>query len=556
MIFLSTYAQKKYPKNYFRSPLGIPIILAGTFGELRNNHFHAGIDIKTQQKTGLKVYAAATGYVSRIKVSLWGYGKALYITHPNGYTTVYAHLKKYGKGIERFVKNIQYKKESYQTGNIYLKPNQLPIKKGQIVAYTGATGGFVAPHLHYEFRDSKTEHIINPMFFGLDVKDTKAPVFQKLLIYPLSIDARINQSNKKIMIPFKNIGNNTYVCDKITASSLIGFGVNVFDRLNNASNRNGIYSLEMQINRKLIYYHSVETFSFSESKFINLFIDYPYFATYKSRIQKTYKVAKNRLSIYKNLINNGKINIKNGLNYTIRIIAKDFKGNTSVLKIPIIGKESNVLFSAIKDTTAYKVVANQFQKFTNKNVTVAFPKNTFYKDFYLSFDVENNVAKIHKPIIPLDKKFTLTFYTKQYSNKEKKYLYIANINNKKYPKHQKTIKKKDKFYTRTKTLGNYTLLSDKQKPTIILSSFKNKQWISNNHYLKVKIYDTKSGIKNYRATINGKWILMEYNLKKKLLTYNFNDLKLEGSKHLFKIIVSDNVGNTNMLSATFYRKKK
>ncbi len=556
LCYFSSFGQKKYPKDYFRNPLDIPIVLAGTFGELRSNHFHAGFDIKTQRRNGLKIFSAADGYVSRIKVSIWGYGKALYITHPNGYTTVYAHLSKYGKGIEEYVKKIQYKKESYQTGNIFLKPNQLKVKKGQIVAYSGSTGGFVAPHLHFEIRDTKTEKVINPMLFGYLPKDTIAPIFKTLMLYPLDKNSRINQSNKKRIIPLKKVGHNEYVTDRISGSGAIGFGVTVFDRLNGANNKNGIYSLEMQVNGKRVYYHNVATFSFPESKYINLLIDYPYYKSYKKRLQKTYKVDRNKLSIYKNLINKGKLTLEKGFNYTVKIIAKDFAGNNSVIKIPIVGEKNNTIFDIPKDTTAYKIVAKNFQKYTNKNVTVAFPKNTFYEDIYLDFLVKNGVAKIHKPNIPLDKKFTLTFDVSTYSEKEKKQLYIANINNKKYPRHYKTIKKKSKFYTTTKTLGSYTLITDNQKPKVKLYSFKNKQWISNYNLLKVKIHDTGSGIKSYRATIDGKWILMEYNLKKKLLTYNFNDKKLEGSKHFFKIVVSDNVGNTNTLSATFYRKEK
>ena len=160
---LAVFSQKNYPTDYFRSPLDIPISLAGTFGELRSNHFHAGMDIKTKRRNGLKVYATADGYVSRIKVALWGYGKVIYIRHPNGYTSVYANLSKFGEGIQEYVKNIQYTKESYETGNIYPKENEIIVKKGQIIGYSGSTGGFVAPHLHYEIRDTKTEHIINPM---------------------------------------------------------------------------------------------------------------------------------------------------------------------------------------------------------------------------------------------------------------------------------------------------------------------------------------------------------------------------------------------------------
>jgi len=552
----SVKSQEKYPKDYFRNPLDIPIIFAGTFGELRSNHFHSGVDIKTQQRNGLKVYATADGYVSRIKVSLWGYGKAIYIRHPNGFTSVYAHLSKYGDGIEEYVKKIQYKKEKYQTGNIFPKANQIPVKKGQVIAFSGSTGGFVAPHLHYEIRSTKTEKVINPMLFGLTPKDTKAPLFSKLLVYPLSENARINRSNKKTILSFKKIKEHHFTTNQISASGTIGFGVKVFDQLNDALNKNGIYSLEMLVNGKRVYYHDLETFSFSESKYINLLIDYPYYATYKNKLQKTHKVAKNRLSIYKDLIENGKITIQKGLNYTVKIIAKDFMNNTSSIKIPIVGRETNPIFTAIKDTTAYKIIASNFQKFTQKNITVAFPKNTFYEDIYLDFTVENNITKIHQPTIPLHKKYTLTFDVSSYSDSEKKQLYIANVNRKKYPSYQNTKKKENKFYITTKTLGKYTLLSDKTKPKITLVSFKNNQWISNNTTLKVKISDTGSGIKQYRATIDGKWILMEYNLKKRLLTYTFSDKKLVGSKHIFKISVSDNVSNTNTLSATFYRKEK
>ena len=552
---LLSFSQKKYPTNYFRSPLDIPIVLSGTFGELRSNHFHSGIDIKTQGKEGLIIFSAADGYVSRIKVAQYGFGKAIYITHPNGFTTVYAHLSKYAAHIERYVKSIQYKKERYSTGNLYFKKGKFPVKKGEVIAYTGDTGGSVGPHLHYEFRNTKTENIINPLLFGLLPKDTKTPTFKSLMAYPLTKSARIHQQNNKVDIPIKNLGKGNYIADRISASGSIGFGVKVFDQLDKASNKNGIYSLEMLVNGKRFYYHDVETFSFSESKYINLLIDYEHYKKYKSRIQKTHKAPANRLSMYENLINDGVLTIKKGLNYTAEIIAKDFKGNASTLKIPIVGKESNVIFSEQKDTTDCKIIAKNFHKFKKENVTVAFPKNTFYEDLYLDFKVEDGIAKIHQPTVPLDKKFTVTFHVSNYSKIEKQHLYIANLEYPKYPRYQFTKKKDSTFYTTTKTLGNYTLLSDTKKPTISLLYFKDKDWISSLQTLQVKIMDKESGIKTYRATIDDEWILMEYNHKKDILTYNFSDKKLVGSKHIFKIVVSDNVGNTNTLSATFYRKQ-
>ena len=547
-------AQNKYPTNYFRSPLDISLHLSGTFGELRNNHFHAGVDIKTKRRTGFPVYATADGYVSRIKVAIWGYGKVIYISHPNGYTSVYAHLSKFGDGIQEYVKNIQYQKESYETGNIYPAENEITVKKGQVIAFTGRTGGFVAPHLHYEIRDTKTEHIINPLLFGLKIKDSIAPRINKLIAYPIGEGSRINRSVKKQTLAIKKDSLNNYRTNRISASGSIGFGINVYDLLGKELNKNGVYSIEMKVNGKRHYYHDVETFSFAESKYINLLIDYPYFATYKNRIQKTFREKETKLSIYEDLVKDGFVDVKEGFSYKVEIIAKDFKGNRSSVKIPIIGVKSESILLQEKDTTNYKILKNKFQKFTEGGVTVAFPKNTFYKDIFIDFSVNGKLATIHKPTIPLNKSFTITFDSTMYRKSEVNNIYIANINNKKYPYYQNTRKREDKLFTTTKTLGKYTLLIDNEFPKIYNLNFKNNNWVSKLNYLTIKISDTQSGIKSYEAFIDDEWILMEYDVKKKKLSYNFSDKKLVGSKHIFKLVVSDNVGNTNTYNATFYRK--
>jgi len=551
---ITSFAQNNYPSDYFRSPLDIPLRLAGTFGELRNNHFHAGIDIKTNRRTGLPVYATADGYISRIKVAIWGYGKVIYINHSNGFTTVYAHLNKFGNGIQEYVKSIQYEKKSYETGNIFLKENQIKVTKGQIIGYSGRTGGFVEPHLHYEIRNTKTEKIINPLLLGIKIQDSIAPKIKKLIAYPMDSDSRINRSLKNQSLSIKKDSLNNYIANRLSASGKIGFGVNVYDLLGKELNKNGIYSLEMKINGIRHYYHDVETFSFSESKFINLLIDYEYYSKYKSRIQKTFREKENKLSIYKDLIEEGGITINEGLNYQVEIIAKDFIGNSSSLKIPVVGLKSESILNQERDTTAYKIVKKEFQKFSKNGVTIAFPKNTFYKDLFLNFSVNDRIATIHKPIIPLDKKFTITFDSIMYKKSEVNHIYIANMNNKKYPYYMDTRKKSDKLFTTTKTLGKYGLLIDNQIPKIYNSNFKDNDWMSRLRYLTIKISDSQSGIKSYEASIDNEWILMEYDVKKKKLSYDFRDKKLVGSKHIFKLVVSDNVGNTNTYKSSFYRK--
>ncbi|MBG7612872.1 M23 family metallopeptidase [Polaribacter sp. BAL334] len=557
LTFISFYinSQEKYPKDYFQSPLKIPIVLSGSFGELRNNHFHSGLDIKTQGKEGLEVLAAGEGYVSRIKLSQFGYGKSIYITHPNGFTTVYAHLSKFAPKIESYVKSIQYKKECYEIEETRFSEDTFPIEKGEIIAFSGDTGGSGGPHLHFEIRDTESEKIINPLFFNFAIQDTIAPIFQSVKVYSLSENSHINQQNNHFQLPIKKIAEGEHIADKISAQNLIGFGVEVIDKMDSTYNKLGIYSLEMQVNGQSMYYHELETFDFAESKFINLHIDYEHFKKYKTRFQKTYLEPANALSTYKNVISFGKINIEKEFNYTINIIAKDFYGNTSMLKIPVVGKDHQADFNKKIDSTAFQVIAKNFNKFNLEDVTIAFPKNTFYEDTFLDFKVEKGIAKIHNPTIPLDDYFTLTFDVSKYSEEEKKQLYIANLEYPKYPRYLYTRKKDSTFFTTTKYLGNYSLVSDNQKPTIKLMYIKDGQWISNSETLKVKISDIGSGIDTFRATLNDEWILMEYNHKTGILTYDFSDKILVGSKHLFKIVVYDNVGNTNELSATFFKKQ-
>jgi len=554
LISFYGFSQDKYLNNNFRSPLDIPVLLSGTFGELRNNHFHSGLDIKTKGIQGLKVYAVADGYVSRIRVSQYGFGKAIYVTHPNGYTTVYAHLNKYALDIEKYVKLIQYRKKEYVTGNIYLNDDKFLVKKGEVIAYSGDSGGSSAPHLHYEVRDSETEKIINPLFFNLYPKDRTKPTIKSLMIYTLNDKSRINKKDINLLMPVKKISNGIYKIDKFSANGNIGIGINTFDKLDNANNKNGIYSLEMFVNNNRVYYHDLETFSFSESKLINLLIDYDYFKKNNTRIQKIFKVDKNNLSIYKDLKKNGELLIRENFNYDIKIITKDFEGNSSILKFQIQGEENNTIISKEKDTSSYKILANKFQKYTFDNIMIAFPENTFYQDCYLDIKKENDIIKIHEPIIPLNKSYKLTFDVSEFSEKEKQQLYIANVDRKKYPVYQFTHKKEKLFYTTTKSLGKFQLLSDKEAPIIKPLFFEDEQWISNAKTLKIKISDTNSGIKSHYATINNEWILMEYNHKKGILTYNFKDKILFGSKHIFKLVVLDNVLNKSTITKTFYRK--
>lgn len=547
------FSQNELPKDYFTKPLEIPLVLSGTFGELRTNHFHAGLDIKTQKVEGHKVLSSADGYVSRINVSLWGYGNALYITHPNGYTTVYGHLQKFSPEIDAYVRKMQYKKESFSI-RLYPKPDELIVKKGALIALSGNSGSSGGPHLHYEIRDVKS-NILNPMLLGINVPDHKNPTIQNAFAYSKNDSAQVNQSSKNVQLVFSRQYDGDLLANTIYAYGEIGFGINAYDRLDGALNRNGLYSLEMTVNGEKVFQFTVNKFSFDESRFINSYVDYERLITLKQRVQKCFvNHEMNNLSLYKKLDNKGFINVKDSLEYTVSIIAKDFEGNKTRLIIPIKGKKDSIIIPKVVKKTPYFFKANQPNKIKDSVVTVTFPKNIFYEDFYFDYTNIDGIVKLHNSSVPVHKSFRVAFDISNYSEDELKTLHIAKKN--KYGKlyYVSTKRKDNTLYTISKNLGEYTLMSDNVSPTIRALGFKNEQWLTKFTTLKVKIHDKGSGIKTYRGEIDGEWIRMALNPKTGTLTYDFSDKKLEGTLHNLKVVVTDNVNNSTTFTTSFNKK--
>jgi Peptidase family M23 len=546
-------AQNPYPQDYFRNPLDIPLVLAGTFAELRSNHFHSGLDIKTKHKEGFKVYAAAQGYISRIKISHWGYGKALYITHPNGYTTVYAHLQKFSPRIEAYIKKQQYKKESFEI-EVFPTILELLIDTNEVIAYSGNTGGSSAPHLHFEIRDKK-ERPINPMLFGIDIKDTRTPTIVSVYGYPIGKNSHINQTNETVKLRLVPQENGDYTVESIKAYGKIGFGINTYDRQDFASNKNGVTKIQSFYNGNKNLEIDFKRFSFSETKHLNRLIDYAYFKKHKSRIQKLFIQQNNPLSLYNDVVDNGYITIEDSTASVYKVKISDYKGNNTWLTIPIIGSKSDSITSKPIETTEHYIYADQTTNLEDHNISVYIPKNTFYDNFYINFSAENDTLYLHNATVPAQKYMAINFDISDYKKTDKEKLFIARmLGYKNKIAYSPTTKKGSIITSRTKILGTYTLATDTKSPEIKPLNFQDGKWLSKYRYLKLKIKDDISGIKNYRATINGKWILMEYDPKKNTLTYDFNDNVITDTKNNLKLIVTDNVGNSSTFEAIFYRK--
>ena len=539
-------------------PLDIPIILSGTFAELRPNHFHAGIDIKTKGTEGFNVYSIGDGYISRIQITHGGYGKALYIKHDNGQSSVYAHLKKYSPKIEKIVKEIQYSNESY-TFRVYPKENEIRISEKELIGYSGNTGRSYGPHLHYELRDDK-DRPINPLKYkNYTVLDTIPPVVLGLHYKEIPQNS-INGSNSSFKnLKLTKISSKLFISDTLNTSGLIGFGVNSYDRMNNTWNKMGLSNIKANLNGEQVFDMNLNSFSYEEWRHINTFIDYASYKNKKIRIQKLYIEDYNPLDMYNRSLGNGVINIKNQDKvylYAIRLF--DYNKNYTEILIPISWKEKiNYKTKELESDNIYSINKDSVYNLLFASSSIKLSKNTFYTDKEIEITERDNILSIDEDSIPVLKEITIKFNTDRYNDSLVNKTYIAKLEKEDKSSFVSNNLKNGKLIADIKLLGDYMIKVDSIPPSINLIDIEDSQWISNRDKLQIKINDKNSGISSYRGTLNDKWILLEYNPMKGILTYDFNDnINNSEPKNILKVNVTDNVGNTKYLEKVFFRTVK
>ncbi len=552
IVFLITI-QAVAQHDSLHMPLDIPLYLSGTFGELRSNHFHSGMDIKTNNEEGLPVYAVDDGYIYRIKITNNGYGKALYIKHPSGLVSVYGHLKYFNDRIESYIKQKQYKKQQYEI-EVFPYKIELPVKKGEIIAYSGNTGGSSGPHLHFELRNTK-EHPINPMSYGIRIKDNQNPVIKNVFAYPLDSLSQVNQMGKRVKLNITRINDSLYVANPILAYGKVGFGLEAYDRHNNVKNRNGLYKINLKVNGMIVFEQIMEEFSFARSKYINTIIDYPYYIKYRRRIQKLWVEPYNILEIYTQLVGDGSLQIKHGKDYQVVIEISDFDNNTTRIKIPVKGYHTKIIEKKKNIKTAFYIDQQKGNTINLSPWKIIFRPNSSYENFYLKITANSKKLSIKHPLVPLKKSYLIKYPLKNIQPALRAYTYLAVYGKSNKPKYVYTIKKTDSLIGYTWQFGNFVIRYDSIAPYIKPLNFKPESDLTNYRFLSFKTGDRQTGIKSYNGYIDGEWILLEYDYKTGKLTYDFSDKKLKGYKHALKIIVEDMLGNTRLYKTTFYRKE-
>lgn len=616
LLSLASYAQAPV-KGYFLFPIkpGQPNYLSANMGELRPNHFHAGLDIKTDFAIGLPVYAAQDGYISRVRVSSYGYGNTLYITHPNGLVTVYAHLERFSDPIKNYVLNFQYENETFELDH-YLPVNLIKIKKGDIIAKSGNSGSSGGPHLHFEVRDS-LEHVLNPLQFGFsEIKDNLPPVFQKIAVRPLNMNARVQNEYALKEWPTSKKADGTYqIANPIEAFGSVGIEIKVHDRMNETSNIYGINCIELFVDGEEVFYHNIETFAFDESKYINVHIDYEHFVSHRQRLERCYVADGNKLSTYKQIRNRGRLTIAPNQTKQIEIRIYDTFGNKSILKCTLKGKapENKTLFSSAVLTPGSKVDENTLVVACNaqpdekaslflkgkvteispayrihlmniylydlrkglpdsiqcvnykenfnfvaaippgksyhleyQNLSIGFADTTLFDTLYLQVKSHaikdgQEVFEISSPSTPIFGKVNVK-YCPQHADNKSEQCYIYSVNGGKNHKFEGGEWNDNNILYDIKYLGKFTVRKD-----IVAPQITTKKVTSSN--VEFTVFDLQSGIKSFRAELNGKWILMNYDHKTARL---WSEMKPGGEKMkgTFTLEVTDKSLNSKKITIT------
>lgn len=527
----------------FLNPLPIEPILAGNYGELRPNHFHAGLDLKTAGREGLEVKASQEGFVSRVRVSPYGYGQAIYVDHPNGYTTVYGHLQRFSPKIEAFVKSYQREQRSFEI-DLYPGSDDLPVQAGELIAWSGNTGGSGGSHLHFEIRETKSEVPRNPIVLGFPIEDHKKPVVQAIGIAPLN-GGSVNGSDKTFHA--RTSGSSLSGRPSISVEGPFGIEVNGYDSQDGSYNHNGIYRIELFVDDQAQGSFIADSVSFDLSRHLNALIDYSYYFHKRQRFIRLYRLPGNRLENI-TFENDGILDLPAGV-HSIQVISSDVDGNETTISFDVNVKEAPKEEMRDGEILEWDVP----YLFESDAAHLFIPAGAIYEDIPLKINVEEtqfgSLLEVQDPYIPVQSPFEIRL--KVPDGMERDGLMIGQLNsNDRVSRVLASSEDGEWIRAMSRSFGRFRLVHETKAPRIVSVNFSNgRTW--NSGQMRFQVKDDLSGIERYDAYVDGEWVIVGYEPKQDLLFVDVNDLPKKKEKQQFKLIVEDLAGNVATFEGYF-----
>ncbi len=552
----STLHTDSLPRNYFISPLDVPLTIVGNFGEPRRLHFHTGMDFRTNQEEGHAVFAAAEGYVSRINVSGAGYGNALYITHPNGYVTVYGHLQRFNSKITERLRKEQYSKENFAV-DFNLLPTELTVKQGDTIALSGNTGGSGGPHLHFEIRDSM-ERVYNPMLFDYKLKDNIKPVLSFLKFYPHDSLKYKCDGYRTRLIGKQGIYETTTGIVKLN-SPQVSISVNTHDAINLSDAHIGIYNITAFDGNKMFFESQFDRISFSDKRSVLSHIDYPIFMNEgRKSFHKTFIEPGNHCPIYSNVNNAGVLDISDGKPHDIHIEVSDFNGNVSLVKFKLQYDKTATLFKSKELKYVTRFDFDHANEFATTDFKIQLPEGSLFENIFLQYtsalSTEPGVfSKIHQvgnSSIQIADWFTVSVKAENLNAAlASKAVVVYKDGN------GSAVSRAGSFESgfvvaKAREMGTYYIRVDTTAPQIRALNVVAGRNMRTYKKLLFKITDNLSGIADFDTYLDNKWVVTEYDAKSATLTH-WLDTTLVTGEHTFKVVVTDERKNQSEFSVKF-----